>query len=366
MSSKIRLSIQLAALGLALLLVTQCMPAMGMKPVENVPSQETALGFTSPLVPAASEGMAMMVYPESLESLLNESALIVIGEVGPVYQHHDHIIYSDDGRLLIEGDEKERAFAERNGIAATDLHFTVHEVIRDDGTVARGEPIYLRVYGHVTDKSIEELLKTPPEELVPNLVPPPPAGKLLYLLNPVSEGRGIYTTALGWGAFTIDGDQLYRAGLGEVLQIYDSGPITFSQLTETAKGEEAQFVPRVYRPDPSVTPNWLMETDPLELIKQGLAQEYVNSAATDEERAWREEWVGSGGGQVLREQYELNGLLTQTEPNFLVMWSETSFKENIPLKVTIRVQNTTPDEFIEKHLKDIPWVDLVTVVEVAE
>lgn len=51
-TGKIRLSIQLAALGLVLLLVTQCMPSMGMTPVKNVPSQETASAseFTPPIM----------------------------------------------------------------------------------------------------------------------------------------------------------------------------------------------------------------------------------------------------------------------------------------------------------------------------
>lgn len=327
--------------------------------------------ITSPLrdsessPPVANQDLMASVYPQSLGILLNESALIVIGEIGPVYRYHDYIVYSNDGRLLIEGNEYERAYAEDTGIPATDMYLTVHQVFRDDGTIARGEPIYLRVYGHVTDELFDEAPGEIPDDTVLNKIPIPEPGKYLFLLGPVPEG-GAYTQAFGqWGKLVIDGETLRLASTGEVLEIGDSGPVTLAELLKDAEVEDARYIPHQYSPDPSATPPWLVE-DPPSDHADFTVTEYLSSGASDEERAWREKWVAAGGEQVLREQYELNVLLTQTEPNFLVMWSETSFKENIPLKVTIRVQNTTSDEFTEKHLKGISWADLITVVEVTE
>lgn len=135
---------------------------------------------TSPLpVPdgAPLPSMAMLVPPpQTLEELVSpHAALIFIGEVGPAEQYLDLYGYNERGQVTatvvdplntrdylvaiayITGGDRQSvmedpSLTDIHNIPATDLRLHVEEVLRDDGTIAAGEPVILRIVGFATEE----------------------------------------------------------------------------------------------------------------------------------------------------------------------------------------------------------------------
>lgn len=153
---------------------------------ECSPSGANATGVTtaatSPLpVPdgAPLPSMAMLVPPPpTLEVLVGpHAALIFIGEVGPVEQYLDFYGYDKYGPPLratpvdpfknrtylaamthaTGGDRsvlEDPSLTDLHNMPATDFRLHVEEILRDDGTIASGKPIILRMLGFATEEMV--------------------------------------------------------------------------------------------------------------------------------------------------------------------------------------------------------------------
>jgi hypothetical protein len=164
-----------------------------------------------------------------LDEIVDKAPLILIGEVGPVVQYLDFAVYGEDGQLL-----KERPTdADGNpqgDIPATDFLLQVEEVIRDDGRIARGEPIILRMGGHITEelKQLTQATEFPFSYT---------GDRHLFLLVPTPDGQAYGFYYGPWSRLTIDGEVLRMSnGEQQPLQFKDSaGPVTLEEFMKMVR-----------------------------------------------------------------------------------------------------------------------------------
>lgn len=167
--------------------------------------------------------------PASLDELLGRAALIFTGEVGPVKQYLEIIGYSEETGQLelpsIDADGRRMV-----GTPVTDFHLYVDEVIRDDGTIAAGIPIILRVMGHVT-KDLKQ----------PSLAGEYPVtytgDRYLFVLTPFPDGETYGFLYGPWSRLIVDGEILRTSrGKQQPLQFADERePVTLDELIRYAE-----------------------------------------------------------------------------------------------------------------------------------
>ena len=192
--------------------------------------------LSTPLVPnAAHEDYSMassLPPPQSLAEIVDRAPLIFIGEIGPVDQYLDFVVYGDDGQML-----KERpVHADGNptgDVPATDFLLKVEKVIRDDGRVARGEPIILREGGTITEE-LKKLTQGTEYEITFT------GDRYLFLLIPTPDGLAYGFYYGPWSRLIVDGDTLRISDdKRQPLQFGDDAkPITldeFIQFVESRK-----------------------------------------------------------------------------------------------------------------------------------
>jgi hypothetical protein len=182
---------------------------------------------TSPLVVQAS-GAVMVMPPQTLDEWVSKAPLIFIGEVGLVVQYLEFAVYGEDGQL--KEPDLDAAGNPFPPVPATDFALQVEEVIRDDGAIASGEPIILRMPGIATEE-IKELTKA-------SAYPSSYTGdRHLFLLaqNPDGKSYGFYYGP--WNRLLIDGEILRVSdGLQQPLHFGDSTePITLDQFIQHVK-----------------------------------------------------------------------------------------------------------------------------------
>lgn len=187
--------------------------------------------YTIALQPAGSAPLqasasALVSAPQSLDELVSKAPLIFIGEVGPVAQHLEHAIYGEDGQLL-----KPTADLPLPPVPATDFALEVEQVIRDDGAIAAGKTIILRMPGTATaGMKMLTLVSEYPFSYT--------GDRHLFLLspNPDGESYGFYYAA--WSRLLIDGDIL-RVSNGQLQPLLFEGsdqPITLEEFIEAVEG----------------------------------------------------------------------------------------------------------------------------------
>ncbi|MCL6511328.1 MAG: hypothetical protein K6U78_11620 [Anaerolineae bacterium] len=129
-------------------LTETCGPAFAHYPTDPsvltspIPSPAAPLGFGAP-----SSGAAPIGPPTTTRDLIAPAQLIVIGEVGPVIQRRTYSGYSSNGQLLDGFNETGMPVPQ---VPITDFEVKVERVIKDDGTIASGKPIILRMSGNAT------------------------------------------------------------------------------------------------------------------------------------------------------------------------------------------------------------------------
>jgi len=134
-----------------------------------------------------------------LDALVGQAALVFTGEIGLVKQYIEIAGYSAAGQLVLPGTD-----ADGNplpGLPATDFLLTVEQVIRDDGSIARGEPIILRMPGYIT-----AAMKQPSQA---GEYPVSYTGdRYLFLLSPYPDGQtyGFYFGP--WSRLIMNGNEL--------------------------------------------------------------------------------------------------------------------------------------------------------------
>lgn len=187
--------------------------------------------LTTPI--AAGEPMGggfVLAYPASLEDLVGHADLIFTGEVGPVVQYLEYCGYDKDGQLREKCVATDVAGNPAPGFPLTDFQLYVEEVLRDDGTIARGEPVILRELGHITAelKQLSQGGEFPASYT---------GDRYLFLLTPTPDGKayGFYTV---WGRLIVDGDMLRVSnGKQQPLQFGEDVPVTLDEFIKAVKGE---------------------------------------------------------------------------------------------------------------------------------
>jgi hypothetical protein len=138
--------------------------------------------------------------PPSLQILIENAPLILIGEVGQVERYTGKLGYGEDGQIVTPTPGTDLAPPSVVRMyPATDFRIEVEQVLRDDGTIAADKPVILRVLGHVT----EELKQSTQEGLYPVTYT---GDHYLFLLTPYPDGQtyGFYYGP--WSRLIIDGD----------------------------------------------------------------------------------------------------------------------------------------------------------------
>jgi hypothetical protein len=130
-----------------------------------------------------------------------------------------------------------------SGIPVTDFRLTVEEVLRDDGTIASGEPIILRAWGFSTQETHEA---TKDSEYPLSYT----GDRHLFLLGRNPDGT--YGISYGtWSRLIIDGESL-RISNGK------GDPLRFKENDKAITLEEFRAAIRKANADVSSTPG----TDP--------------------------------------------------------------------------------------------------------
>jgi hypothetical protein len=168
--------------------------------------------------------------PQSLAELVDKAPLIFIGEVGPVEQYLSFGGYDWNGRLQATPTDSTDMLL--SGLPVTDLRLQVKEVIRDDGQIARGEPIIVRMLGFATAeyKQMSQAGEYPLSYT---------GDRHLFVLTPNPDGQSYGFYYGPWSRLIVDGDIL-RVSNGEQqpLQFGDkSRPVTLEEFIQAVKGE---------------------------------------------------------------------------------------------------------------------------------
>lgn len=192
--------------------------------------------LSAPMAPNASHTdysmAALPLAPQSLAEIVDRAPLIFIGEVGPVVQYLDYVAYGDDGQML-----KERPVNDSGNpmsdAPATDFLLKVEKVIRDDGAIASGAPIILRVSGTMTEES-KKLTEGSFFDATYT------GDRYLFLLGLNPDGQNYSFVHGPWGRLIVDGDTLRLSDdKRQPLQFGDDAkPITldeFIQFVESRK-----------------------------------------------------------------------------------------------------------------------------------
>lgn len=97
--------------------------------------------------PRAHESGTTVAPPKTTDELLSKAQLIVVGEVGPVVQRRTFSGYGPNGEFL---DGLNTVGQPVPQVPFTDFEVKVERVLRDDGSIASGKPIVLRMAGDAT------------------------------------------------------------------------------------------------------------------------------------------------------------------------------------------------------------------------
>jgi hypothetical protein len=158
---------------LALLLVQACARA--------------PFGSTAMLVPP----------PKDLSELVSKADIIAIGEVAEVIRQGYYGGYDATGRLILHAGEPDKPVS---GVPFTDFSIKVERSLKDDGSIAAGQPIILRITGHPTNE-----VRRLSDDLQVDFPMSFPGDRHLLLLSKNPDGSyGFYYGP--WSRLVIDGE----------------------------------------------------------------------------------------------------------------------------------------------------------------
>lgn len=142
---------------------------------------------------------AMLVPPpKNMVELTSKADIIVVGEVGEVIQQGYYGGYDAAGKLIPRTGEPDKP---GSGIPFTDFGLKIERVLKDDGSIAAGQPVILRMTGHPTEE-VRRLNADPQAEYPMTF----PGDRHLFLLSktPDNSAYGLYYGA--WSRLIVDGD----------------------------------------------------------------------------------------------------------------------------------------------------------------
>lgn len=191
---------------------------LGILSTSSLPgSQSTENSMALPVAP-----------PQSLAELVEHAPLILIGEVG-AGQPVEMFGYRDGKPVTVD------AFnSPLGGLPGTDFLLKVEKVIRDDGRIASGEPIVLRVPGAITEE-LKKLTQGTEYEVTYT------GDRYLFLLSPYPD-RQTYGFYYPWSRLIVDGDTLRLSdNTRQPLQFADNAkPITLDEFIQFVESRQSQ------------------------------------------------------------------------------------------------------------------------------
>jgi len=161
-----------------------------------------------------------------LDELLSKAPLIFIGEVGVVVRYGTSAGYGPNGEMLTSTDPAGNPLPQA---PFTDFALKVEEVLRDDGAIASGKPIILRMGGRATPemKKLTEKADYPFSYT---------GDRHLFLLNLEPDGKTYGLHYGPWSRLLIDGEILRVSnGLRQVLKLDRKNPITLQEFKDRVK-----------------------------------------------------------------------------------------------------------------------------------
>lgn len=209
-------------------LTETCGPAFAHYPTD--PSVLTSL-IPSPAAPlgsgAPSSGTAPIGPPTTTRDLIAPAQLIVIGEVGPIVQRRTYSGYGSQGKLL---DGFNEAGTPVPQVPFTDFEVKMERVIRDDGTIASGKPVILRMSGDATPE-MQAITRNSDYPFSYT------GDRHLFLLTRNPDGTTYSFPHGPWSRLLIDGDILRASnGTQDVLKLDGSeAPIRLDDFIERVK-----------------------------------------------------------------------------------------------------------------------------------
>lgn len=191
-----------------------CTPPGATAPLSPIPTPRSWGSGGGPF----RSGFDDLAPPPSLDALIDKAALIFFGEVGPMEQTLEMVTYREVPQppTPSKGPTIE-PLPEVMEYPATDFRLEVEEVLRDDGSIAAGDPIILRVLGHVT----ADLKESSQAGFYPVTYT---GDRYLFLLTPYPDGEtyGFYYGP--WSRLLLDGDLLFAStGPPEPLRFAEVG-----------------------------------------------------------------------------------------------------------------------------------------------
>ncbi len=183
-------------------------------------------GPISPVpLPSAEGGPALAgVFPSSLEDMVSHTELIFIGTVGAVDRYLDFAGYGEDGLPQKAGEA-----GGPPSMPTTDFRLEVEQALHDDGRIAGGEPIILRMVG--LGQRDNEALDTLGKGFL--------GRRFLFVLAPNPDGRsyGPYYGAISLLNIDDDGKLLVNDGIGTPLRLPGNAePITLEKFIAFVEG----------------------------------------------------------------------------------------------------------------------------------
>jgi hypothetical protein len=166
--------------------------------------------------------------PKTLAELASKAELVFVGEVGPVVQRRTYSGYGPKGELLDGFDANGNPVPK---VPITDFELKVEQVVKDDGAIASGKPIILRMGGDATPEM---------KQITANGEYPFSftGDRHLFLLtrNPDGQTYGFYYGP--WSRLLIDGNNNLRVSNGsqELLKLDGSdAPISLDEFIRRVK-----------------------------------------------------------------------------------------------------------------------------------
>lgn len=179
---------------------------------------------------------SFMRAPGSLDALLRRAPLIFIGEVGPVERYTEFVpIERAQPTIDAEGNAVPGVPVINTllaGMPMTEFQLIVDEVIRDDGTIAAGEPVILRSTGHVTASVAQASRQWP----IPHSFT---GDRYLFLLTPYPDGKAYAFYYNAWSRLIVEGNDLYISNGDRDPLVFDEsdGPVTLDLLIQALQGD---------------------------------------------------------------------------------------------------------------------------------
>lgn len=178
--------------------------------------------------------------PQNLTQLLSHASLIVVGRVGPVERYLDFVVYDEDGELLTQRPIDKYGYP-MSDMPATDFRIDVETVLRDDGAIAAGKPLLLRIPAHLTEEGIGKLRSIDTSGF--EYTYPWTGDRGLFLLAPTPDGEAYSLHDWQWSWLLLEGESLRLSNGVQSPAVLNNEPVTLGNINAALSHPDAAYTP---------------------------------------------------------------------------------------------------------------------------